>query len=90
MIKWVHNSELKLYLLSKIILENFRFIYNFNSVDISREFVTDFINLTKASNSYIRVRERLKILFFALSLFSWCYTWWEEKDSIFDWIDFFA
>ena len=54
-IQLVHYFDLKLYLLHKVVLKDLLFIDYLDSVNILRDFVSNFIHFTETSNSNVAI-----------------------------------
>ena len=54
-VQLVHNFDLKFDLFHEIVLYNLGFVYDFDSINVLGLLVAYFVNLTKSTNSDIRI-----------------------------------
>ena len=69
-IKFVHNLNLKLYLLDQIMFNNLLLVNDLDREHVFRYFMPHLINLSKSTHSNIAVGDALKIVLAALPFFA--------------------
>lgn len=84
MIKLVHNFDLELDLLNKVMLHNFLFADNLDCIRVLAHFVAHFIHFAKATYTDVAVCETFKVVSAALTLLPRLNGWREEQNPVFN------
>jgi len=86
-VQLVHDLDLQLDLLHQIVLKDLLFIDNLDCINILRDFMSYFINFTKATDANVAVGKGFEVVFTTLSFLAAENGGGQEEHSVFDVVD---
>ena len=87
-VQFIHDLDFKLDLLDKVVLYDLCLVDHLDRIDVLTCLMTNFVNLSEATDADIRVSKRLKVVLAALALLAVRHTGRKEQNSALDIIDF--
>ena len=89
-IQFIHDLDFKLDLIDKVVLYDLGLVDHLDRIDVLTCLMTNFVNLSEATDADIGIGQGLEIILPALSFLPICHARRQEKNPTLDVIDFAA